>query len=128
LLRNSVRDLWIAVQKLYCLRFCGCRGRMLRSLCPQLLAGRCLVFLNNLVGNLVQNRVLVLTLYSNNTGQQYATQRQDDRFLPHRFSLSLSLSLVNRVNSILRPLIEHLLNGFSYYLLVLVAIVAQRVL
>jgi len=75
----------IAVQKLNCLRFCGCRGRMLLSLRPQLLAGCGLVFLNNLVGRLVQNRMLFLTLYLNNTGQQQTAQEHGDRFFSHCF-------------------------------------------
>ena len=59
---------------------------MLRSLRPQLLAARILVFLNGLVGYLIQNRVLVLTLYSNNTGQQQnAGRRHDDRYFFHGF-------------------------------------------
>jgi len=62
---------------------------MLKVLATSEMAARCLVFLNDLVGDLVQNRVLLLTLYSNNTGQQHAAQRQGDRFFPHCFSLFL---------------------------------------
>ena len=51
---KAATHLWIAVQKLYCLRFCGCRRRLLdlpldKSLHVDLL------FLDNLVGDLVHD-------------------------------------------------------------------------
>jgi len=50
-----------------------------------------LIFLNDLVRNLVKYWVLVLALDSNNTSQQQAAQRRDDRCFSHRiFFLSQS--------------------------------------
>src|SRR5271154_286274 len=51
----------IGPQKLNCLLFLRRRWLFVLSLRPQLLAGGGLVFLNDLVGNLVQYRVLILS-------------------------------------------------------------------
>jgi hypothetical protein len=94
----------------------------LRSLRPQLLAGGSLIFLNDLVRNLVQYGVLVLALDSNNASQQNASQRHHDRFLSH-FFLSWQIEQLG-----FRPLLEHLLDALLHRLLVLVPVIAQRIL
>ena len=74
MLRNSVRICGSLLETELPLLL-GCWWSLLRSLRPQLLAGRRLVFLNDLVRNLVQYRVLVLALDPNNDSQQNASSK-----------------------------------------------------
>src|SRR6202007_741644 len=75
-LDKQLANLRVALQKLNCLLFLRRWWLFVRFLLPQLLAGGALVFLNDLVGHLVQYRVLILSVCSTTKSQHQGRDQQ----------------------------------------------------